>query len=136
MKKKGKKIFFISPVRLITPELEAKTREYVENLEKEGHKVHWPIRDTNQVDPTLGVNICDTNLKKIHESDEIHVWYMKESSGIHFDIGATYMLIRVLGYKKRVVFVNKDEFAKEIAEKNIKAFFRVLNFLDESTKEN
>ncbi len=195
MKKKAKKIFFISPVRLATPELVERTKQYVEKLEKEGHKVHWPIRDTNQVDPTLGINICDTNLSKIREYDEIHVWYMRESTGIHFDLGATYMLlflghgkelifvnggqkdfeeefvgnyyklreileadqinvwyskedpavhftlgaiyilIRILNYKKKVVFTNKFEFAKEIAEKNVKAFFQVLNFLDENTRE-
>ncbi len=195
MKKKAKKIFFISPVRLATPENLKDAEEYVKKLERDGHIVHWPIRDTNQIDPTLGINICDTNLKKILEYDEIHVYYFN-STGIHFDLGATYllikilnyrkkvvfvngnkkefeknfvsgealrmlrallradvipiiyakedmvghfflgatyMLIRILNYKKKVVFTNKFEFAKEIAEKNVKAFFQVLNFLDENT---
>lgn len=127
------KIFFISPVRLSTPETKEACRLYVEILEEEGHQVHWPIRDTEQNDPTLGINICDTNLRKILESDEIHVWYLPESTGIHFDIGAVYMLIRVLGYKKKIVFANKDEFAKQIAGQNTKAFFQVLNFLDKTT---
>jgi len=130
---KKKKIFLICPVRGVKPEITEKIKKYAEKLEKRGYQVHLPIRDTEQDDPSGGINICDTNLEKIFEADEIQVWYQKESKGIHFDLGAAYMLIRILGYKKRVVFVNKDEFAQEIAEKNGKAFFQVLNFLDENS---
>lgn len=133
-------IFFISPVRLVTPKTMEWCEQYVEKLEKQGHQVHWPIRDTDQNDP-IGIRICDTNLRKILESDEIHIWYLKESSGIHFDIGATYMLIRILGYKKKVVLVNKNEFKKELVfdgnefvVKGGKSFLNVLNFLDKESR--
>lgn len=129
------KIFFISPVRLATPETSEACRKYVEHLENQGHMVHWPIRDTDQNDP-IGINICDTNLKKILEADEVHVWFLKESSGIHFDLGATYLLIRVLGHKKKVVFVNREEFDAEIGkliESERKDYLLVLDYLDKNT---
>lgn len=122
------KICLISPVRMATAENTKLIRRYVEKLEKSGHQVHWPIRDTNQTDP-VGIEICDTNLRAILEADEIHIWYLAKSEGIHFDLGAAYMLIRTLGYKKRIVFANKDEFREEIAL-NEKSFPKVLDFLD------
>jgi len=127
------KIFLISPVRTASLENIELIKKYVEKLEREDHQVHWPIRDTEQNDPTGGINICDTNLKKLFEADEIHVWYFKESSGTHFDLGGVYVLIRILGYKKRVVFVNKNDFTQEIA-KSEKSFLKVLNFLDKESQ--
>ena len=127
-----KKIFFISPVQTATPENFTACGKYVEKLEKEGCKVHWHIRATDQNDP-IGINICDANLRKIREADEIHIWYLKESSGIHFDIGAVYMLTRILGFKKKIVFVNKNDFADDIGEHKGKSFARVLDFLDKNT---
>jgi len=131
------KIFFISPVRKAAPRTKKQCEQYVERLEKEGHQVHWPVRNTDQTDP-IGIRICDTNLSKIKEADEIHIWYLRKSSGIHFDIGAVYMLVRILGYKKKVIFVNRKRFAKKIAEltqKGKKDYLLVLNALDENSKK-
>lgn len=128
-----KKIFLISPVRQVTDEINEKVRAYVKKLEAEGNRVHWPIRDTNQVDPSGGINICDSNFREIFNSDEIHVWYLMSSSGIHFDIGGVYMMLRILGIKKKFVFVNSDEFDEVIAN-NKKSFVHVLKFLDENYK--
>lgn len=125
------KIFLISPVRMSTPENLKAVKRHVKKLEKQGHQVHWPIRDTDQNDP-IGIKICDTNLKKIEEADEIHIWYLKESSGIHFDIGGLYMLIRILNYRKKVVFVNKKQYSYKPGEKS---FWNVLKFLDEKTNK-
>ena len=127
------KIFLISPVRQATPENSKLVKKYVEKLEKHGHQVHLPSRDTKQDDPTGGINICDTNFKKIFEADEVHIWYSSESSGTHFDLGGVYMLIRILGYKKRIVWVNKDDFDQEIP-KSKKSFLKVLNFLDKESR--
>jgi len=47
-----KKIFLICPVRYgkkLTREnkkIQEKIKQYVEKLEKVGHKVYWPLRDT------------------------------------------------------------------------------------------
>lgn len=131
------KIFFISPVRLATPGNTEACKQYVEKLEKQGHCVWWPKRDNphQKTDP-VGMQICDTNLGKILEADEIHIWFVPTSTGIHFDFGATYMLVRILGYKKRIIFVNRDEFAENLeilARKGEKDYQRVLDYLDKET---
>jgi hypothetical protein len=131
------KIFLISPSRLATPKIVEKVNQYVAKLEKEGHQVYWPLRDTNQQDP-IGIEICDTNLRKILEADQIHVWYLKKSQGIHFDLGAAYLLVRILGHPKKIVFANKNKFSKklkDLAEKKKKDYLRVLDFLDQDTRE-
>lgn len=129
------KIFFISPVRQVTEETKKACLEYVEKLEMKGHRVHWPIRDTDQSDP-VGIKICDTNSRAILEADEIHVWFVPTSTGTHFDLGETYILIRILGYKKKVVFVNRDEFSKKIedmAARQMKDYLLVLDYLEKTT---
>lgn len=130
-----KKIFLISPVNTSNPENYEIVKRYVAKLEKKGHKVHWPIRDTDQNDP-IGINICDTNLKKIFEwADEIHIYYLKESRGIQFDIGALYLVIRILKYKKKVVFINKKDFRKELYGKTSgKSFIKVIYYLEKHSK--
>ena len=111
--------FFISPVRLATPEIIEWCENYVLKIRCEGRKIHYPGWDTDQNDPT-GINICDTNLRKILEAPKVHVYYLPDSTGIHFDLGATYMLI-FLGYKKEVVFVNgnKKEFEEKYVSKEL-----------------
>lgn len=130
-----KKIFLISPVNTSNPENYKMVKRYVAKLEKKGHIVHWPIRDTDQNDP-IGINICDTNLKKIFEwADEIHIYYLAESRGIHFDIGALYLVIRILKYKKKVVFINKKDFRKELYGKTSgKSFSKVIYYLEKHSK--
>lgn len=129
-----KKIFFISPVRLATEETTKKLAAYVEEKEKEGYKVHWPMRDTNQLDPSGGVNICDTNFWAILEANEIHLWYSMTSSGIHFDMGGVYMLLKILKLKKKFVFVNSKEFDEEIT-KSTKSFMQVFQTLEKISTE-
>lgn len=129
-----KKIFLISPVRQATDEIMEKVEAYVKKKEREGYEVHWPIRDTNQVDPSGGINICDTNLSKMFDADEIHLWYLMSSSGIHFDMGGVYMMLRILGKKKKFFFVNSKEFDEE-AKKSKKSFIQVFRALEKITME-
>lgn len=132
--KRKKKIFLISPVSTSNPQNYEIVKKYVEKMENEDNEVHWPIRDTEQNDP-IGINICDTNSKKIFEwADEIHIYYLKESRGIQFDIGAVYFVIRILGIKKKVVFVNKEDFQNELSEISGKSFIKVIAYLEEQTK--
>ncbi len=133
-RKKKKKIFFISPVRVATPEIIEDCEKYVKKLEKEGNEVFWPRRDNpHQETDLVGINICDMNFEKIFEYPEIHVWYLKESSGSHLDFGGVYMLLRILKYEKKIVFANKNEFAETI-KKPEKNFPKVLDFLERTTK--
>src|SRR3989338_8234883 len=109
-KNMAKTVFFISPVAAVmdnqNPELEMKLFRYVLSLEKRGYVVYWPLRDTNQVDITGGLTICRRNFKSIIDADEIHIWYDETSGGSKFDMGGVFMLVEILGYKKRVIIDN------------------------------
>lgn len=82
------KIKIICPVRKGTPQ---EVTDYVAMLEHQGHKVHFPPRDTNQNDVT-GVNICLNHFHAISEADEVHIWYDPTSQGVHFDLGMAFVL--------------------------------------------
>lgn len=129
-----KDLFFISPVRNITSEVEIETTKHVEKLENEGKKVFWPKRDNPyQKTDLIGTDICDANFKEILERPEIHIWLTKESTGSIFDCGGVYMLLRILKYKKKIVFANKKEFT-DMINKPEKSFPRLLDFLEKTTK--
>lgn len=93
--KKTMKIFVIHPVREISEQWKDGLGEYVKSLEKQGHSVYDPIRDTNQNDNT-GLTICETNRKAIEDTDEVHIAWDNKSTGCLFDIGITFAL------KKRI----------------------------------
>lgn len=95
------RIFIICPVRLADEKTRKKLEEYTKKLESDGHKVHLPHRDTNQ--NTTEYNICNENMTAIKYADEVHIFYMKESTGIHFDMGVTFAL------NKKIVVVQNGE---------------------------
>jgi len=93
-KKRGimnKKIFIIHPVRNLSLEWKKGLEKYVEELERQGYIVHFPIRDTNQNDRT-GLNICRENLRAIKEADEVHIAWDGKSQGCLFDLGMAFAL--------------------------------------------
>jgi hypothetical protein len=121
------KIFLISPVRNINEEEQKKIADYVKKLESKGHKVHWPIRDTDQNDP-IGIDICNQNFKSISNADEIHIWFNPTSTGTLFDLGGAFMIWHM--YKDiKFVFANKNDFVDDPT--GGKSFFKVLKYLDE-----
>ena len=126
---KKKSAFIICPVRNASEKVKIFLDSYVAELERQGYKVHYPPRDTEQSDPT-GVQICDTNLSAILESDEIHIYYEPESQGVHFDFGGLYMLVRILEHNKRIVFINRDAFPKD---DGVKSYAKVLWHLHKTT---
>jgi nucleoside 2-deoxyribosyltransferase len=63
----------------------------VEKLEQEGYEVHWPARDTDQVDAT-GFRICNDNLAAIRAADVVHVIWDGVSRGCMFDLGMAFAL--------------------------------------------
>jgi nucleoside 2-deoxyribosyltransferase len=83
------KIFMICPVRNATPQLRSAILAEVEKLERQGHSVYYPARDTNQEDPT-GLTICMTNRAAIEAADEVHVIWDGESTGSIFDLGVAF----------------------------------------------
>lgn len=124
------KIFLISPVAKTEPETQKRIAAYVASLESAGHQVHWPFRDTEQVDPTGGYEICKTNFEGIMQADEIHIWYEETSGGSKFDMGGVFMLIEMLGWKKKIVIVNDGE----VVDNNAKSFYKIFKHLVEKTK--
>ena len=68
---KKKSAFIICPVRGASEEEKKFIDDYVANLEAEGWKAHYPLRDTNQDDP-IGLNICSENRQGIRDADEVH----------------------------------------------------------------
>lgn len=123
-------IFLISPVRNPNPKTQDEIADYVRQLEGEGHKVHWPIRDTEQNDPSGGHEICRANFSAILNANEIHIWYDETSNGSKFDMGGVFMLVEMLGWKKRVVIANHDS----VIDVAPKSFFKVFKRLAEKTK--
>lgn len=85
------KIFLICPVREMTDDERSVIEGYVERMEKAGHSVHWPPRNTDQNDP-IGLRICEDNRKAIEEADEVHVWWNGKSQGSFFDLGMAFAL--------------------------------------------
>ncbi|MBI2108755.1 MAG: hypothetical protein HYT93_01050 [Parcubacteria group bacterium] len=121
------KIFLVCPVTNASKKTNAKIAKYVKQLEKQGHRVHWPTLDTEQDDPTGGVNICRTNFQAILDADEVHIWYDEKSYGSKFDMGGVFMLTEMLGIRKRVVVANEVE----IKNGPDKSFFLVMKHMAE-----
>jgi len=100
------KIFLISPVRRVSKRERKEIEKYVAKLESQGHKVHWPERDTNQNDK-IGLRICLDNKKAIEWADEIHIWWQwtkrRKSTGSLFDFGMAFAL------NKPIVLANPNE---------------------------
>lgn len=82
------RIFIICPVRFANDEIREKLENYTAELELQGHKVHLPHRDTDQTQS--GFNICRQNKEAICSSDIVHVLYLEESRGTHFDLGVAF----------------------------------------------
>ena len=87
-----KRTFLICPVRGHSME---ETEAIVKKLERKGWVVHWPLRDTNQDDPT-GLKICDQNRIAIARADEVHVIWDGQSEGCLFDLGMAWALRKPL----------------------------------------
>lgn len=117
-----KKIFLICPVRGTNDEITKRIGEYVKKLEEQGHRVHWPLRDTNQDDP-IGLRICTDNTNAIIWADEVHVWWWwqekkwwqrwmwwikeKKSTGSLFDLGISFLLHLKQG--KPIILANPED---------------------------
>jgi len=85
------KIYIICPVRNVTPEQKKEIDDYVANLEKEGHTVHYPPRDVNQNDET-GWNILAQHRAIMKTCNRVDVFWDKTSMGSHFDLGMAFMM--------------------------------------------
>ena len=118
MEGKRMKIFLICPVRNATEEQKQQMTSYIENLESQGHQVHYPARDTRQEDETGGWNICTANKNAILRSDEIHIFWDNKSTGTLFDLGMAFALNR------KLVLVNPESINKT----GSKSFDHVIDY--------
>jgi len=87
-----KKTFLISPVKTATERKLRILARIVKHLEDAGWDVHWPYRDTEQIDPTGGLRICQDNMDAIGEADVVHVVWDGISKGSLFDIGMAFSM--------------------------------------------
>lgn len=85
------KIFIICPVRSLSA-IEANIiKQYITYLEKEGHEVYYPPRDTDQQDD-IGLSICFQNLDGIRSADRVDIFWTEKSRGSLFDFGMVFAL--------------------------------------------
>ena len=87
-----KKSFLICPVRDANNKQLVFIDRIVKHLENSGWEVHWPYRDTEQVDPTGGLHICQDNMDAIGEADTVHVIWTGSSRGSMFDFGMAFSM--------------------------------------------
>ena len=121
---KKKKIFLICPVARVTPKQLKQITRHIRQRERDGYKVHWPYRDTNQDDLSGGFEICRRNFAEIMRAEIIDIWYDETSGGSKFDMGGVFMLA-MLGHEKKVNIVNEKS-AAQADKKNKKSFLRVM----------
>ena len=108
------KIFIICTVRGASEEYKKKLEDYVKKLEKDGHKVHLPHRDTNQ--NNNGINICLENAVAINNSDEVHIFYNPTSQGTHFDMGVSFALRKPIKIIENVELTEGKSFQRMLTE--------------------
>jgi len=99
-------VYLICPVRNADPEVLAKLKLYVADLEAQGKTVHWPPRDTDQSDPT-GVKILEQNRQATLDAKEIHIWWDPESKGSHIDLGMLAMAL-LFDSTKKIILLNRN----------------------------
>ncbi len=94
-------IYVVCPIRNATPRQIDAVREHVMRMEKEGHRVHWPYRNTVQEDETNGFRVCLENRSAIERANLVAVYWDPASAGSLFDLGIAWALrkpIMLLNY--------------------------------------
>jgi len=87
----------------MTEEQRRAVDRYVAAREAQGVIVHYPPRDTEQVDETGGLRICRDNIAGIRAADVVSVWWDPTSSGSKFDLGAAMALNKPVRLLNEVV---------------------------------
>jgi len=88
-------IYLVCPVRNCDEKTQKELDSYVEKLELQGNKVHYPPRDVCQEDDGCGITICKAHRDAIFVCNEVHFWWDSKSTGSHFDFGMAYMLAMI-----------------------------------------
>lgn len=107
-------IFIICSVRGMDNKYRKKLENYAATLEKDGHKVHLPHRDTNQ--NTKGYYICHENARAIRNSHEVHIFYSPNSLGTHFDMGVAFAMNKKIVIVESIKFDENKSFPRMLTE--------------------
>ena len=107
-------IFIISSVRDASDEIRKKLENHVTELEKQGHKVHLPHRDTNQ--SSKGIDICKQNKQAIIDAHEVHIFYSPTSQGSHFDLGVAFALNKKISVIENIPYGEGKSYPRMIDE--------------------
>ncbi len=136
------KIFLICPVRDMTAQEELDMACYIAILEKEGNKVHWPPRDTDQND-SCGLRILYDNTKALIKHENTQIWWKEKSTGSKYDFGVA-LCLKILGEmiesgeltpeeliellkERSIVIANPEEVGKIVEEENKKGIGKSFN---------
>lgn len=122
----GKQVYLICPVRGVSEEQTAELDEYVETLESWGWTVHYPPRDVNQEDPAGGINIFMAHLRAMLQSDEVHIFWDKTSSGSHADLGMAAIYKEMAKDLKNVKIKLMKSYYADRADKSYEKVIRSL----------
>lgn len=88
--------------------------DYVFKAEAEGKKIYYPARDTNQIDPTGGYNICSDNCDGLLNSRQISIYWTIKSEGTRFDFGEAFLLHKLKG--RKIGLINRSDVEKIVEE--------------------
>ena len=118
------KAFLICPVR---GHEEEEFQAYVDQLEDIGFVVHFPHRDTNQIDPTgTGYKICQANRAAIEAADVVFIVWNGESQGSIFDLGMAFAM------GKRIIPLSLPELTGHKSFQNMLTHMDQLQKLDDT----
>lgn len=100
------KVYIICSVRKRTFDEDKKIKAYVRDVEKQGHEVREPSRDTDQTDE-IGLKIVEDHEQDIIWADEIHVLWNPTSEGSWWDVAQALMAKEFVPCK-RIVWGSKE----------------------------
>lgn len=128
MENKQKLVFVICPVRIADDDTKKKLEAYKRKLESQGYRVHLPHLDTDQ--EGSGYEICRRNMEKIWEADEIHIFFVPDSYGSHFDLGVTFLACH-LDSNKIIKVIENNEAVNDVGQTKMllsKSFGQMLEY--------
>ena len=116
-------IFLICPVRNATEDQKAFMQGYIDGTERQGKKIYYPSRDTNQKDETGGWNICTDNKNAILASKEVHIFWDDKSTGSIFDLGMAFCA----GKKLKVINLESIDISNNKSFHNVIIYWNNLH---------
>lgn len=103
-----KRVSIICPVTNSNSEEEQRILRYMDFLQTNNYRVHYPKMHTPQ-NYRFGYQICTTNKEAIKNSDEVHIYYSPTSTGSIFDVGMAFMAEKTVKVINIDVVINQHE---------------------------